>query len=61
MAAQFGTANWEHALALGIHLHGLVADDATVNRAEASLLAGEIADYLPATYHRFVAELQQRA
>lgn len=60
-AAQFGPANWERALALGIHLHGLAADDATVNRAEASLLAGEIADHLPATYHRFIAELQQRA
>ena len=61
MAAQFGPTNWERALALGIHLHGLAADNATVNRAEASLLAGEIADYLPATYHRFIAELQQRA
>jgi NAD(P)H-hydrate epimerase len=61
MAAQFGPENWERALALGIHLHGLAADDATVNRAEASLLAGEIADHLPETYRRFVRELQQRA
>jgi NAD(P)H-hydrate epimerase len=61
MAAQFGPANWERALALGIFLHGLAADDATASRAEASLLSGEIADHLPETYRRFVAELQQRA
>ena len=61
MAAQFGPANWERALALGIYLHGLAADDATASRAEASLLSSEIADHLPETYRRFVAELQQRA
>jgi ADP-dependent NAD(P)H-hydrate dehydratase / NAD(P)H-hydrate epimerase len=60
MAAQFGSANWERALALGIYLHGLAADDATSSRAEASLLSGEIADHLPETYRRFVVELQQR-
>jgi NAD(P)H-hydrate epimerase len=61
MTAQFGPANWERALALGIYLHGLSADDATASRAEAALLSGEIAEYLPETYRRFVAELQQRA
>jgi len=61
MTAQFGSAHWERALALGIHLHGLAGDDATVSRAEASLLSGEIAEHLPETYRRFVAELQQRA
>ena len=60
MAAQFGPAHWERALALGIYLHGLAADDATTSRAEASLLSGEIADHLPETYRRFVVELQQR-
>ncbi len=60
MTAQFGPANWERALALGIYLHGLAADDAIAFRAEASLLSGEIADHLPETYRRFVAELQQR-
>ena len=61
MAAQFGPDHWERALALGIHLHGLAGDDVTASRAEASLLSGEIADHLPGTYRRFVAELQQRA
>jgi len=61
MAAQFGPANWERALAFGIYLHGLAADNATSSRAEASLLSGEIADHLPETYRRFVLELQQRA
>jgi NAD(P)H-hydrate epimerase len=60
MAGQFGPAHWERALALGIYLHGLAADDATNSRAEASLLSGEIADHLPETYRRFVVELQQR-
>jgi NAD(P)H-hydrate epimerase len=60
MTAQFGPAHWERALALGVYLHGLAADDATTSRAEASLLSGEIADHLPETYRRFVVELQQR-
>jgi hydroxyethylthiazole kinase-like uncharacterized protein yjeF len=60
MASQLGLQNWERALALGVYLHGRAADDATSNRAEACLLAAEIADALPATYRRLVAELQQR-
>jgi NAD(P)H-hydrate epimerase len=60
MTSQFGVRHWERALALGIYLHGLAADDATAQRQEASLLAGEIADFLPATYHRFVTELRER-
>jgi NAD(P)H-hydrate epimerase len=60
MTSQFGARYWERALALGIYLHGLAADDATAQRQEASLLAGEIAEFLPGTYHRFVTELRQR-
>jgi hydroxyethylthiazole kinase-like uncharacterized protein yjeF len=60
MTSQFGVQLWERALALGVYLHGLAADDATARRQEASLLAGEIADFLPGTYHRLVTELRQR-
>jgi ADP-dependent NAD(P)H-hydrate dehydratase / NAD(P)H-hydrate epimerase len=61
MASQFGNPHWVHGLALGVYLHGLAADDATVERAEACLLAGEIAETLPRTYRHFIAELRQRA
>jgi hydroxyethylthiazole kinase-like uncharacterized protein yjeF len=60
MTSQFGVRHWERALALGVYLHGLAADDATAQRQEASLLAGEIAEFLPGTYHRLVMELRQR-
>jgi hydroxyethylthiazole kinase-like uncharacterized protein yjeF len=61
MVSQFGAQYWERALALGVYLHGRAADDATANREEACLLAGEIAETLPRTYHDFVTELRQRA
>lgn len=59
--SQFGVQNWVQALALGIHLHGRAADDATAQRAEACLLGGEITDTLPLTYQLFLTELRQRA
>ncbi len=59
MASQFGAAHWEQALMLGIYLHGRAGDDATVGRSEAGFLAGEIADTLPATYHRLIMELRE--
>jgi NAD(P)H-hydrate epimerase len=61
MVSQFGAQHWERALTLGVYLHGRAADDATANREEACLLAGEIAETLPRTYHDFVTELRQRA
>jgi hydroxyethylthiazole kinase-like uncharacterized protein yjeF len=61
MVSQFGAQHWERALALGVYLHGRAADDATVNREQACLLAGEIAETLPRTYHDFITELRQRA
>jgi hydroxyethylthiazole kinase-like uncharacterized protein yjeF len=61
LASQFGTDCWEHALALGIYLHGRAADEATTDRGEACLIAGEIADTLPHTYRRFLEELRERA
>jgi NAD(P)H-hydrate epimerase len=60
MVSQFGLQHWERALALGVYLHGRAADEATAQREEASLLAGEIADALPRTYHHFILELRKR-
>jgi ADP-dependent NAD(P)H-hydrate dehydratase / NAD(P)H-hydrate epimerase len=57
--AQLGVEHWERALVLGIYLHGRAGDESTFQRGEAGLLAGEIADTLPATYHRLLAELRQ--
>jgi len=61
MVSQLGLQHWVQALALGVYLHGRAADDATAQRAEACLLAGEIADTLPHTYRHFLTELRQRA
>jgi hydroxyethylthiazole kinase-like uncharacterized protein yjeF len=61
MVSQFGVQHWTQALALGVYLHGRAADEATLQREEASLLAGEIADVLPRTYRHFIRELRKRA
>lgn len=61
MASQFSGHHWELALALGVYLHGRAGDEFIAQKAEAALLAGEIADSLPNTYHRFLMELRQRA
>lgn len=58
---QLGAQHWERALALGVYLHGRAADESIAQRAEAGLLAGEIADTLPATYQRMLTEMSQLA
>ena len=57
-ASQLGVQNWERALALGVYLHGRAGDESSVERGEGGLLAGELADTLPATNHRFLTELR---
>lgn len=57
--SQLGVQHWERALALGVYLHGRAADESFAQRAEVGLLAGEIADTLPATYHRVLTEMRQ--
>jgi len=61
MASQFGVAHWERSLALGVYLHGRAGDEASAEKEEASLLAGEIAEAFPGTYHLFIKELRQSA
>lgn len=56
--SQLGVQNWKRALALGVYLHGRAADESLAQRADTGLLAGEIADTLPATYHRVVTEMR---
>lgn len=56
--SQLGVQHWEAALALGVYLHGRAADESTAQKAEATLLAGEIADTLPMTYERLLRELR---
>jgi ADP-dependent NAD(P)H-hydrate dehydratase / NAD(P)H-hydrate epimerase len=57
--SQLGVQHWASALALGVYVHGRAADESTAQRKEAGLLAGEIAEGLPATYHRLLTELRQ--
>lgn len=59
--SQLGVQHWERALALGVYLHGRAADESVAQRAETGLLAGEIADILPATYHGTLGEMRQLA
>lgn len=59
--SQLGVQHWERALALGVYLHGRAADESLAQRAEVGLLAGEIAETLPATYQRMLMEMRQLA
>jgi len=56
--SRLGAQRWEPALALGIYLHGRAGDEWVPQHEETSLLAGEIADSLPTTYHRLLSELR---
>lgn len=60
LTAQLGTADWQTMLGLGLYLHGLAGDDAARVRGEHSVLASEIADFLPDAYRRVVSELRGR-
>lgn len=57
--SQLSVQHWERALALGVYLHGRAGDESGVKRSEAGLLAGEIAEALPITYHRLLTELRE--
>jgi NAD(P)H-hydrate epimerase len=56
--SQLGLQHWEHALALGVYLHGRAGDEQIPQHEETGLLAGEIADALPDVYHRLLKELR---
>ncbi|HEY6946329.1 MAG TPA: NAD(P)H-hydrate dehydratase [Candidatus Acidoferrum sp.] len=56
--SQLGLQHWERALTLGVYLHGRAGDERIPQHEEIGLLAGEIADTLPFTYHRLLTELR---
>ena len=60
LTAQFGTEEWARVLALGVYLHGLAAERATGEGDASGLLAGEVAEALPAVRLGLLRELQQR-
>lgn len=59
MVAQYSSKYPMEAVALGVYLHGLAADDAVSEREEATLLAGEISEQMPTTFGQLVKELQK--
>ncbi len=59
--SQLGIQHWEHALALGVYLHGRAGDESIAQRAEDGLLASEIAETVPVAYHRLLTELRPLA
>jgi ADP-dependent NAD(P)H-hydrate dehydratase / NAD(P)H-hydrate epimerase len=59
--SHLGLQHWERALALGVYLHGRAGEESIAQSAEAGLLAGEIADTLPATHQRMLTEMRQLA
>ncbi len=60
VTAQFGVEDWPRVLALGVYLHGLAAELAAEKTDLSGLLAGEVADAVPAARLRLLRELQQR-
>ena len=59
--SQLGVQHWVRALALGVYLHGRAGDERTPQHEEISLVAGEISDTLPDTYHTLLTELRALA
>jgi NAD(P)H-hydrate epimerase len=56
LTAEFGTEHWEHVLGLGIYLHGLAGDLAAARFGEASLVASDLIEALPAAFAQLLAE-----
>jgi ADP-dependent NAD(P)H-hydrate dehydratase / NAD(P)H-hydrate epimerase len=56
LTAEFGTESWERVLGLGIYLHGLAGDLAAVRVGEASLVASDLIESLPAAWVQLLAE-----
>ena len=59
--SQLGVEHWEGALALGVYVHGRAGDERIPQHEEIGLLAGEISDTLPHTYHALLTELRHLA
>ncbi len=60
LAAQFGIEDGVRVAALGVYLHGVAAERAARGRDCSGLLAGEVADAIPAARLELLGELQKR-
>jgi ADP-dependent NAD(P)H-hydrate dehydratase / NAD(P)H-hydrate epimerase len=56
LTAQYGTADWQRLLALGVYLHGLAADIAYAESGDAPLMASDLIHAIPRAYQRFYSE-----
>ena len=56
LTAQFGTADWDRVLGLGVYLHGLAGDVAAERVGQAPLVASDVIEALPEAYARFLAQ-----
>jgi ADP-dependent NAD(P)H-hydrate dehydratase / NAD(P)H-hydrate epimerase len=56
LTAEFGTADWERVLGLGVYLHGLAGDIAAERLGQAPLVASDVIEALPEAYARLLAE-----
>jgi hydroxyethylthiazole kinase-like uncharacterized protein yjeF len=61
LTAQFGIDRWERVIGLGVYLHGLAGDIAAAKTGEASLIASDLIDALPAAYARLHSDLENAA
>lgn len=55
LTAQFGTKDWSHVLGMGVYLHGLAGDVAAERVGQASLVATDLIESIPAAYERILA------
>ena len=58
--AQFGAEDLHRAVALGVYLHGLAAEILSEGTDVSGILAGEVADTIPAARRKLLQELQRR-
>jgi NAD(P)H-hydrate epimerase len=56
LTAEFGTADWERVLGLGVYLHGLAGDVAAERVGQAPLVASDVIEALPEAYARLLAQ-----
>ena len=56
LTAEFGTAQWERVLALGVYLHGLAGDVAAARVGEIPLVASDVTEALPQVFGQLLAQ-----
>ena len=61
LTAQFGIERWERIIGLGVYLHGVAGDIAAEKVGEASLIASDLIESLPAAFARLNSDLENAA